>query len=378
MNNNISLFTPFELGDITLANRIVMAPMTRCRAARGGVPTELNATYYTQRASAGLIITECTQISHLSTAYANTPGIYTQQQVEGWKIVTNAVHESGGKIYLQLWHAGRVSHPLLHPEGATPVAPSAIAAKGKTYTPQGMQPYVTPRELETDEIPEIINQFRRGAENALAAGFDGVELHGAFGYIIDQFLQDNTNQRTDKYGGSLENRTRFLLKVVDAVTQVWGGQKVGIKLSPSNTYNDMADSNRIETFSYAINALNDFDLAYVHLMETTAADLKHGGQSIPTSTFRPIYKGNLIVNSGYTKETGNGALASNNAELVSFGSLFIANPDLPERFRLDAPLSQPDPSTFYMPMCDSPQQDCGFEKGYIDYPFLTEQGVVAN
>ena len=266
----------------------------------------------------------------------------------------------------------KVAHPLLHPEGATPIAPSAIVAKGQTRTPQGMQPYVTPRALETDEIPLIINEFRVGAENAKSAGFDGVELHGAFGYIFDQFLQDNANQRTDKYGGSIENRTRFMLEVVDAVIQVWGTKKVGIKLSPSNTYNDMADSNAIDTFGYAINALNNFDLAYLHLMEPTAADLKHGGQNIPSVTFRSIYKGNLIVNSAYTKETANAALASGNAELVSFGSLFLANPDLPERFRLNASLNQPDPSTFYAPQCDSPVDDCGFEKGYIDYPFLNQ------
>ncbi|MBM3429326.1 MAG: alkene reductase, partial [Bacteroidetes bacterium] len=232
MNETINLFTPFELGDLTLGNRIIMAPMTRSRAGGGQkrVPTTLNATYYTQRASAGLIITEATQISALSTAYPNTPGIFTAEQTTGWKLVTDAVHQQGGRIFLQLWHAGRVAHPLWHPEEAIPVAPSAIAAKGKTHTPQGLQPYVTPRELEIEEITEIVAQFRQGAENALTAGFDGIELHGAFGYIIDQFLQDNSNQRSDRYGGSLENRTRFLLEVVEAVTQVWGRNRVGIKL----------------------------------------------------------------------------------------------------------------------------------------------------
>ncbi|MBW4510313.1 MAG: alkene reductase [Scytonematopsis contorta HA4267-MV1] len=371
MSNEINLFTPLALGSQTLQNRIVMAPMTRCRADKGGVPSSINAAYYAQRATAGLIVTEATQVSHLSTAYANTPGIFTQEQIPGWKLVTDAVHQKGGKIYLQLWHAGRVAHPLLHPEGATPVAPSAIAAKGKVYTPSGMQAYVTPHALDLEEIPEIVNQFRVGAENALAAGFDGVELHGAFGYIIDQFLQDNSNQRTDKYGGSLENRSRLLLEIVDAVTQVWGSKRVGIKLSPSNTYNDMADSNPVETFSYVITALNHFDLAYVHLMETTEADLRHGGQKISTSIFRPLYKGTLIANAGYNKETANAVLTEGNADLVSFGFLFIGNPDLPERFRLDAPLNQADTSTFYAPMCDSPAQNCGFEKGYIDYPFLS-------
>ncbi len=371
MNNSVNLFSPIELSSLTLPNRIVMSPMTRCRAAQGGVPTSLNATYYGQRASAGLIVTEATQVSSLSTAYPNTPGIFTAEQVAGWKLVTDAVHQKGGRIFLQLWHAGRVAHPLLHPEGATPVGPSAIAAKGQINTPQGMQPYVTPRALEIDEISEIVNQFRQGAENALAAGFDGVELHGAFGYLIDQFLQDNSNHRSDRYGGSLENRTRFLLEVVDALTQVWGGEKVGVKLSPSNTYNDMGSSNSVETFSYAIDALNAFNLAYIHLMETSPADLRHGGQKIATSIFRPIYQGKIIANLGYTKETGNAVLAEGNADLVSFGVLYLANPDLPERFAADAPLNNPDPSTFYAQPVDGPS-DSSYSKGYTDYPFLTQ------
>jgi len=369
MSETIDLFTPFDLGTLTLRNRIIMAPMTRSRAGGGQkkIPTVLNATYYAQRASTGLIITEATQVSPLSTAYPNTPGIFTLEQTTGWKLVTDAVHQQGGQIFLQLWHAGRVAHPLLHPEGAIPVGPSAIAAKGQTFTPQGMQPYVTPRALETDEISEIIHQFQQGAENALAAGFDGIELHGAFGYIIDQFLQDNANQRSDRYGGSQENRTRFLLEVVEAVTQVWGANRVGIKLSPSNTYNDMSDANAMETFSYAIAALNAFKLAYVHLMETSEADLRHGGHKIPTRLFRPLYKGTLIVNGGYTKETATAVLAEDNADLVSFGSLFVANPDLPERLRIDAPLNQPDPAMFYAAPCDDSIENCGFEKGYTDY-----------
>jgi N-ethylmaleimide reductase len=374
MNKKIDLFTPFDLGELTLRNRIVMAPMTRSRAGGGDkkIPTPLNATYYAQRVTAGLIITEATQISPLSTSYPNTPGIFTPAQTTGWKLVTDAVHQQGGKIFLQLWHAGRVAHPLWHPEGATPVGPSAIAAKGKIFTPQGMQPYVTPRSLETAEISQIIHEFRQGAENALTAGFDGIELHGAFGYLIDQFLQDNANHRDDNYGGSLANRTRFLLEVVEAVTQVWGAKRVGIKLSPSNTYNDMFDANPIETFSYAIAALNAFDLAYVHLMETSEADLRHGGKKIPTSIFRPIYKGTLIVNGGYTQETATAVLAEDHADLVSFGSLFIANPDLPQRFRLNAPLNQPNPDTFYAAPCDDSIENCGFEKGYTDYPDVNQ------
>lgn len=369
----MDLFTPFDLGTLKLPNRIVMAPMTRSRAGGGQrkIPTLLNATYYSQRASAGLIVSEATQVSANSTAYPNTPGIFTPEQIEGWKLVTSAVHQSGGRIYLQLWHAGRVSHPLLHPDRATPVGPSAIAAKGKVFTSEGMQPYVTPRELETEEIPVIVDQFRQGAENALSAGFDGVELHGAFGYLIDQFLQDNSNQRTDKYGGSLENRIRFLLEVVDAVTTVWGAGRVGIKLSPSNTFGEMADSDAETTFRHAVASLNAFDLSYVHLMEATEGDLRHGGHKIPTSIFRPIYRGTIIVNSGYTLDTGNAALTDGHADLVSFGSMFVANPDLPERFRLNAPLNTPDPETFYAPSCNDSVEDCGFAKGYIDYPRLS-------
>ncbi|MCC5655149.1 alkene reductase [Nostoc sp. XA013] len=372
MSKTIDLFTPFELGSLTLPSRLVMAPMTRSRAGQGEkkIPTALNAEYYAQRASAGLIIAEATQVSPLSTAYPNTPGIFTAEQTAGWKLVTDAVHQQGGRIFLQLWHAGRVAHPLWHPEGATPIGPSAIAAQGQTFTPQGMQPYVTPRALEIDEISEIIDQFQQGAKNALAAGFDGVELHGAFGYLIDQFLQDSANQRSDRYGGSLENRARFLLEVTEVVTQVWGAKRVGIKLSPSNTYNGMADSNAVETFNYAIDALNAFDLAYVHLMEASEADLRHGGHKIPTSLFRPIYKGTLMVNCGYTKATAIAALAENNADLVSFGNLFLANPDLPERFRLDEPLNAPDSATFYASPCNDSVETCGFEKGYTDYPFL--------
>jgi N-ethylmaleimide reductase len=373
-NLSTNLFTPIQIGELSLANRIVMAPLTRCRAGAGArkIPSALNATYYAQRASAGLIITEATQVSPLSTAYPNTPGIFTPEQVAGWQLVTEAVHQKGGKIFLQLWHGGRVAHPLWHPEGLDPVAPSAIAAAGQTQTPQGLQPFATPRALTITEIAEIVEQFRVGAEKALAAGFDGVELHGAFGYLIDQFLQDHSNRRTDEYGGSVANRARFLLEVVAAVTGVWGKDRVGIKLSPSNTFNDMKDSQPIETFSYVIKELNQFDLAYVHLMETTPADLRHGGTTIPTKIFRPLYQGRLMANAGYTKATADQALAAGDADLVSFGSLFIANPDLPERFHKDAPLNTPDPQTFYAYPCDDSTQDCNFAKGYIDYPFLAD------
>jgi N-ethylmaleimide reductase len=354
------LFSSFQLGDLTLPNRIVMAPMTRNRAGAGNAPVAMNAAYYGQRASAGLVVTECTQISPQAVGYPATPGIHSSEQIEGWKLVTNAVHEHGGRIFLQLWHCGRISHPSLQPEGILPIAPSAIAPQGQASTYTGSQPFVVPRALETDEISEIVDQFRQAAKNAMIAEFDGIELHGAYGYLIDQFLQDGTNQRTDQYGGTIANRVRFLLEVTDAVCQVWGTDRVGIKLSPSNTFNDMHDSDPKATFSYAINALNTFDLAYLHLMEPTPADIRHGGRPIPVTELRPLFRGTVMANGGYTKETGNAAISAGAADLISFGVLFLANPDLPERFRQNASLNEPDRNTFYG----------GDEKGYTDYPSL--------
>jgi N-ethylmaleimide reductase len=302
-------------------------------------------------------------VSPLSLGYMNCPGIYSPEQVAGWGGVTDAVHASGGRIFLQLWHSGRISHPSLL-GGELPVAPSAIAATGTLHTPEGKRPLETPRALETHEIPEIVEQFRKGAENALSVGFDGIELHGAFGYLIDQFLQDGSNQRTDEYGGSIENRARFLLEVVEAVASVWGADRVGIKLSPSNTFYGMHDSNPKATFSYAIDALNRFGLAYLHLMEPNETDLATRDVLNPvTPLFRPIFKGTLITNGSYDHPKGDSILASGDADLVSFGKLFLANPDLPKRFELDAQLNTPDPKTFYAPD----------EKGYTDYPFLELQ-----
>lgn len=362
MSSDINLFSPVKLGAYRLPNRMVMAPMTRLRAIET-IPQPLMATYYTQRASAGLIITECTMVSPLSYGYINCPGIYSSEQVAGWKAIADAVHARGGRIFLQLWHSGRISHPSLL-GGERPVAPSAIAATGTLHTPEGKRSLETPRALETHEIPEIVEQFRKGAENAMTAGFDGVELHGAFGYLIDQFLQDGSNQRTDEYGGSIENRAKFLLDVVAAVASVWGADRVGIKLSPSNTFYGMYDSNPKATFSYVLNALNRFNLAYVHLMEPNEVDLATRDVLHPViPLFRPIYQGTLITNGGYDKETGNSILASGDADLVSFGKLFLANPDLPKRFELNAPLNTPDPKTFYAPD----------EKGYTDYPFFELQ-----
>ncbi|WP_017314905.1 alkene reductase [Mastigocladopsis repens] len=364
MTTNINLFTPVQLGPYTLANRMVMAPMTRLRAI-DSIPNPLMATYYAQRATAGLIVTECTMVSPLSLGYINCPGIYSAEQIAGWRLVTDAVHEKGGKIFLQLWHSGRISHPSLL-SGELPVAPSAIAAPGELHTPLGKVAMETPRALESHEIPEIVAQFHKAAENALAVGFDGVELHGAFGYLIDQFLQDCTNQRTDEYGGSIENRARFMLEVVEAVASVWGENRVGIKLSPSNTYYGMGDSNPQETFGYAIDALNRFELAYLHLMEPNAVDLANRHVMNPvTPYFRRIDKGTLITNGDYDHPKGNNVLALGDADLVSFGKLFLANPDLPKRFELDVSLNVPDPKTFYG----------SGDKGYTDYPFLAVQST---
>lgn len=317
MSLDINLFSPVKLGPYTLPNRMVMAPMTRLRAL-GNVPNSLMATYYAQRTSAALIVTECTMVSPLSLGYPNCPGIYSPEQVEGWRLVTDAVHERGGRIFLQLCHSGRISHPALL-GGELPVAPSAIAAIGELHTPEGKKTMVTPRALETREIPEIVEQFRIGAEHAMVAGFDGVELHGAFNYLIEQFLEDGSNQRTDEYGGSIENRTRFLLEVVEAVASVWGADRVGVKLSPSNTYYGMYDSDPKATFGYAIDALNRFGLAYIHLMEPDQNDLATRDVLHPVDAyFRPFFKGTVIANGGYDHAKGNDILAKGGADLVSF------------------------------------------------------------
>ncbi len=355
-----NLFAPIQVGRYELPNRIVMAPLTRNRAGAGNVPQPLNALYYQQRASAGLIITEASQVSPQGVGYPATPGIHSAEQVEGWKTVTQAVHDKGGRIFLQLWHVGRISHPSFQPDGALPVAPSAIQPKGEAMTYDGMQPFVTPRALDLDEIPGIIDQYRQGAKNALEAGFDGVEIHGANGYLLDQFLRDGTNQRTDAYGGSLENRARLLLDVTQAAVDVWGSDRVGVRLSPSSTFNDMTDSDPRSTFGYAIQALNAFNLAYLHLLEPSEADLRYGGTPIPTCEFRPLYNGTLMVNWDYDQATGHQAIAEGRADVVSYGKLFIANPDLPRRFKENAPLNTSNPDTFYG----------GGAEGYTDYPRL--------
>ncbi len=356
------LFSPVKVGPYELRNRIVMAPMTRCRAIEGNVPNPIAATYYQQRATAGLIITEATQVAPEGQGYVSTPGIHSAAQTEGWKKITKAVHDVGGRIYLQLWHVGRISHSLYQPGHALPVAPSAIPMSGNVYTPEGMRPYETPRALDIAEIPGIVEKFRLGAKNALDAGFDGVEIHGANGYLIDQFLQDGTNKRTDSYGGPIENRARFLLDVTNAVLSVWGAERVGIRLSPNGTFHDMKDSDPEKTFSYVIRELNKLKLGYLHLRTGTAVEIRHGRAAVPMQTFRPLFSNPIILNDQFNRAKADAAIASGLADLVAFGAVYISNPDLVERFRIGAPITPPDSSTFYT----------GGEKGYTDYPTLAE------
>jgi N-ethylmaleimide reductase len=354
------LFTPVNLGSIALKNRIVMAPLTRNRAGEGGVPQAMNVIYYQQRASAGMIITEATPISPMAHGYPALPGIYTDAQVQGWKKVTDAVHANGGKIVLQLWHVGRISHPSLLPEQALPVAPSAIKPQGQAFTYEGLVDYVTPRALALNELPSIVQDYVHATQCALEAGFDGVEVHAANGYLLDQFLRDGTNQRTDLYGGSVENRMRLLLEVIEAVINEAGADKVGVRLSPVNPFNDMHDSQPQHTFNQVAQALSRYNLAYLHAVEGGMHD---GGdsQAFNFTEFRNLYSGQYIANLAYTKVKGNAAIASHHADAIAFGVPFIANPDLVERFKLNAPLNTADSSTFYG----------GTEAGYTDYPTLT-------
>jgi N-ethylmaleimide reductase len=352
------LLTPLQLGPYTLRNRLVMAPMTRNRAGEGLAPAAIAATYYAQRASAGLIVTEGSQVSPQGVGYPNTPGIHSDAQVEGWKRVTAAVHERGGRIFLQLWHVGRISHPSLQPEGGLPVAPSAIAAEGMVFTYSGPQPFVAPRALEIAEIPGVVEQFAHGARKALESGFDGVEIHGANGYLIDQFLRDGTNHRTDAYGGPVENRVRFLVEVVEAVAGVWGADRVGVRFSPTGTFNSMSDSDPVATFSHAAQALDRFGLAYLHVVEPSSGRFAVPEAPAVAPAMRERFHGALILNGGFDLATADAVIAEGQADLVSFGQLFLANPDLPERFAEGAPLNAPDFATFYT----------GGEKGYVDYP----------
>lgn len=357
-----NLFTPVKVGAYELPHRIVMSPLTRSRAGAGLAPTEMNATYYAQRASAALIITEATHVTAQGIGYPNTPGIGTPEQVEGWRIVTDAVHKAGGKIFLQLWHVGRVSHPSMQEGNILPVAPSAIAPEGELFTYEGMKSFIAPRALELEEIPGIVESFRLGAENALAAGFDGIEIHGANGYLLDQFLEDSTNKRADEYGGSVENRARLLLEVAEAVVSVWGADHVGVRLSPGGSFNTMQDSDPTRTFGYVAEKLGEKNLAYLHVIEPADKSRYqvNGANVSATAHLKSLFKGTVITAQGYTRETGNEVIARGDADLVAFGQLFLANPDLPARFQLNAPFNEADPSTFYG----------GDERGYIDYPAL--------
>jgi len=356
----MSLLSLYKLDDLRLSNRMVMAPMTRCRAIAGNVPGPLSVTYYGQRASAGLIITEGSQVSPKGVGYDRTPGIYSPDQVEGWKNVTRAVHERGGHIFLQLWHVGRMSHPDFL-GGDLPVGPSAIQVDEEIHTPLGKKKIPIPRALTLDEIAVIIQQFRQGAKNAREAGFDGVEIHGANGYLLDQFLRDGSNKRSDNYGGNLENRIRLVLEVTRAVISEWDAKRVGYRLSPHFLIHGMSDSNPRETFVRCAEELSRIGIGYIHLIEPVGGRL---GVTEPdaqiASLIRAKFDGTLILNGGYDAASGNDAIEQGAADLISFGAPFLANPDLPERFRKNASLNSADSSTYYT----------GEEKGYTDYPVM--------
>lgn len=358
MPQTIDLFAPIRVGSLTLNNRIVMDPLTRSRAGPGNVPTQLNALYYAQRASAGFIVSEATQIAPEGQGYISTPGIYSGEQIEGWKCVTKAVHVANGHIVLQLWHVGRISHPSFQPGGAAPVAPSAIKPNAQAFTAKGLEPIPTPHALETAQIRRIIEQYDHAARNAIAAGFDGVEVHAANGYLIDQFLQDRTNKRTDQYGGSIENRSRFLMEVVDAVTAAVGAERTGVRISPQNTMNDIADSDPQALFNYVAEHLSGKGLAYLHIIVGDTS-----GKQVPPFDYaklKRLFGGIVIANNGFDKERANKIIAEGSADLIAFGTPFIANPDLVIRLFLDAPLIPVDRTTLYG----------GGEQGYTDYPFL--------
>ncbi len=363
-----TLFDPIRVGPHTARNRVFMAPLTRSRSEENENPTAMVAEYYAQRASSGLLISEASPISPQGRGYPFTPGLFTPAQVEGWKQVTAAVHAKGGLIYAQLWHVGRISHPDFQPGGVLPVAPSAINPGGESRMPTGMKPRVTPRALDIGEIPGIMEDYRRAATNAMAAGFDGVELHGANGYLPDQFLRDSTNHRTDRYGGSIENRSRFMLEAAQVCIDVWGAPRVGVRLNPSIITPGMTDSTPHETFGHVVRELGKRRVGYLHIMERVSYDATPPSDegNINVGYFRPMYDGVLIANSGFTLDKAKRYLSEGWADAVAFGRLFLANPDLPERLRRQAAgepvtFNEPDRSTFYTQGA----------KGYTDYPFLT-------
>lgn len=347
-----NLFDPLQLGELTLPNRIIMAPLTRCRASEGRVPNALMAEYYAQRADAGLIISEATAVTPMGVGYPDTPGLWSQEQVEGWKLITKAVHDKGGRIFAQLWHVGRISAPL-YLNGELPVAPSAIAAKGHVSLVRPLQDFVTPRALETSEIPGIIECYRKAAMNAQMAGFDGVEIHGANGYLLDQFLQDSTNLRTDEYGGSIQNRARLLLEVTDAACSVFGPDLVGVHLAPRSDSHTMGDSNPLATFTYVARELGEKGIAFICARE-------HQGDDAIGPELKKAFGGVYIANEGFTKQSAEAALAAGTFDAVAWGKPYIANPDLVTRLAKGAALNPPVPETFYAKGAT----------GYTDYPFL--------
>ena len=364
-----NLLNSFQLSDLNLNNRVVMAPMTRARSGTERIPNELMAKYYAQRANAGLIVTEGTTISPQANGWQNSPGIYTPEQIAGWKPVVDAVHDRGSFIFLQLWHTGRASHPSFQIDNQLPVAPSAIKIEGsEAHTADGKQPYVTPRALTTEEIPQVVEQYRQAAANAKAAGFDGVEIHGANGYLIDEFLQSKTNHRNDKYGGSLENRYRFLKEIVEAVLTVWDAGRVGVRLSPNGVFNDMGSSDYRETFTYVIQQLNDYNLGYLHVLDGLGFGFHELGEPMTIEEIRKIYYGVLMGNCGYDRHDAETAIAENNADLIAFGRPYISTPDLVARFANNWKLNpDADPAIWY-----------SFDaEGYIDFPTYEESRVSA-
>jgi len=357
------IFKSFQLGDLTLANRMVMAPLTRNRADKNGLVSTMMVTYYQQRASAGLIITESAPVSLQGVGYPNTPGLFTENQADSWKPLTSAVHAEGGHIFAQLQHCGRISHSSLQVDNALPVSPSAIKPSGQAVTYSGLLDFETPRALGVQEISFVVEQFRFGAEMAKRAGFDGIEVHGANGYIIDQFLRDGSNRRSDVYGGSVENRLRLLDEIIDAVCTVWPVDRVGVRLSPENTFNSMSDSNPQVHFEYYVKHLSTRNLAYVHVLE---GDMMTKVSQVDYRALRSKFLGTYIANNGYDLEKAQTTIANGNASLVAFGIPFLANPDLVYRYRESCPLNEADSTTFYG----------GNEVGYTDYAFYNAQGAI--
>jgi len=348
-----TFFDKLKIGNTTLGNRIIYAPMTRSRADDEGVQPEIAVEYYTQRASAGLMITEATNVSAMAKGYVRTPGIYTPEQIESWRKIADAVHAENGKIFMQIFHTGRIALPDFLPDNQSPVAPSVVKANGQNYTDDGMKDFVEPRELTTEEIKQIVKDFAKAAKNAVDAGFDGVELHGANGYLVQQFLGTNTNLRTDEYGGSIENRAQFLFEVLDAMIAEIGNERTGLRLSPGGEFNDMKESDAAELYDYVIKELNKRELAYLHIGTFDQHKNWH-------PVVRPIYDGVYFAGVGFDQDSGEKLLAEKGADAIVYGTKFLANPDLPERFAVNAELNKPDESTFYTPG----------EKGYTDYPTL--------